>query len=120
MKTNILVLMMLLLGCGKIEQVQDSITGMISSNDLKLNDIRIGSLYRSNGTGGSFDYLEYENTQYRIGNVATDANSAYQQVPAGTLTPVYFKGSFARRSGISTGNPAQVFDVVDITGVSLK
>lgn len=118
MTTKLVLLLLLTSACGKMEQVQDSISGIISSNDLKLNDLRIGSLYRSSGTG--YDYLEFENTQYRIGKVDSAAQSSYQQIPAGTLTPVYFKGTFARRSGITTANPSQVFDVVDITGVAKK
>ena len=110
----------MLCSCGKLDQVQESISGMVSSNDLKLNDVRVGFLYRGSGTVNAYDYLEYENTQYRIGNVASDASTAYAQVPSGVRTAVYFKGNFAKRSGISNGNPSQVFDVIDITGVAVK
>lgn len=120
MKTNLFLMLLLVSSCGKVEQVQDSFAGMISSNDLRFNDLRIGSLYRSPGGAGSYDYLEFENTQYRIGTVSNDATSSYQQIPTGVLTPVYFRGNFAKRSGISSGNPSLVFDVVDINGVTIK
>lgn len=121
MKTKFLFLILVLFtSCGKLDQVQESITGMISSNDLKLNDVRVGFLYRGTGAANDYDYLEFENTQYRIGNVASDATTAYNQVTAGVRTSVYFKGNFAKRSGISNGNPSQVFDVIDLTGVAIK
>lgn len=121
MKNNFLVLLLLLTtACGKVEQVQDKISGMLVSNNIKLNSVRVGFLYRTSGSGSSYDYLEYENTQYRIGTVATAAQTNYQQIPAGTRTEVYFTGNFAQRSGISSGSPSQIYDVVDLSNVIKK
>jgi len=118
----LLLSLALFAGCGKMQEVQDSFIGMGTSNDLKLVDIKIGKIYRNNPAldPSGYDYLEFENTQYRIGTMPTDVNATFMQLPQGQPKDVYFKGSFARRSGVSTGNPSLVLDVVDLSGLTQK
>lgn len=113
-----LALIVIFSGCGKITQVQEGVMNMAISNDLKMVEVRIGAIYRD--SGGGYDYLEFENTRYRIGTVDTAANDGFTQLPRGQLVSVYFKGKFAKRSGISTSYPSQVFDVVDLEAVIKK
>jgi hypothetical protein len=113
-----LALLAILTGCGKVTQVQEGVLNMAISNDVKMVELRIGALYRDNA--GGYDYLEYENTRYRIGTVASAAADGLAQLPAGQLVPVYFKGKFVKRSGISATYPQQVFDVVDLEAVVKK
>jgi hypothetical protein len=103
--------------CGKIEQVQDSFIAMSGNNSLTQVDVRIGFVYRGGNNGHHNDFLDFENTQYKIGSISSTATSAYQAFPVGVTTPVYFKGNFAKRSGLVTSNPSLVVDVVDIEAI---
>ena len=51
---------------------------------------------------------------------STTASNAFTQIPANQELAVYFKGSFARRSGVVSSSPAQVYDVVDLDMVNRK
>ncbi|MBY0516627.1 MAG: hypothetical protein K2P81_06960 [Bacteriovoracaceae bacterium] len=119
---NRFLLFFLLVSCGKIEQVQESFIAMSGNNDLVQVDVRIGALYRNDPTTQpqGYDFLNFENTQYRIGNVSSDVAQFISTLPKGQLVQVYFKGSFGKRSGVSNTNPTVAFDVIDLTGVSRK
>jgi hypothetical protein len=116
------ILILLLTACGKIEQVQESFIAMSGNNDLVQVSVRIGSLYRNDSASQpqGYDFLNFENTQYRIGNVSPEVAQYISTLPKGQLVQVYFKGSFGKRSGISSSNPSVAFDVIDLTGVTIK
>lgn len=118
----LLSLLALLTGCGKFQQVQDSFAMFGSGASVKLNDVRIGSFFRNDATANpsGYDYLIYENTQYRIGTIPAELQSVVSALPKGLEIPVYFKGTFTLRSGVVATNPNQSFDVVDITALTKK
>jgi len=109
--------LLVFVSCGKIEQVQDSFIAMSGNNSLTQVDVRIGFVYRGGSNGQHNDFLDFENTQYKIGSIASTAVSTYQSFPVGVSTPVYFKGNFAKRSGLVVSNPSLVVDVVDIEAI---
>ncbi len=115
-----LILMVLgaLVACGKVARVQDSVINLGFSNDLKMVDVRLGVIHRD--PGGANSYLDYEGTRYIVGNLSTTASTSYTQLPANIETAIYFKGSFARRSGVVSSSPSQVYDVVDLDMVNRK
>lgn len=109
-----LLLFLTLLGasaCGKVQQVQDSFVSMASSNDLKIVELRTGNFHRSTGANGDDDWLEFENTQYRLGTLSSGASTSIDNMQAGQTITVLFKGNFVERSGV---------DVVDLTVLSVK
>jgi hypothetical protein len=114
-----LLFVILLASCGKIEQIQDNFIAMSGNNDLRQVDIRIGFAYRSTSSNGE-DYIEFENTQFRVGRVNPSAQTGYQSLPRGQRVAVHFKGQFAKRSGVVTSNPSLVVDVVDLDAITLR
>lgn len=123
MKTISFALFLLLASaCGKIEQVQESFIAMSGNNDLVQVEVRIGSIYRNDParTPTGYDYINFENTQYRLGSISTTAAEGMNQIPRGQEVPIYFKGTFGRRSGISNAQPSVVFDVIDLEAVAKK
>ena len=117
-----LLLSLLIISCGKIEQVQESFIAMSGNNDLIQVEVRIGALYRNDPASNpnGYDYINFENSQYRLGSISTTAAEAMAQLPRGQEVSVYFKGSFGRRSGISSANPEVTFDVIDLEAVTKK
>ena len=112
-----LLTLLLFVSCGKIEQVQDSFIALSGNNSLTQVDVRIGFLERSPSGTLSDDVVEFENTQYRVISINPEAASAYQDFPRGERIPVYFKGSFARRSGLMSSNPSMVVDAVALDAI---
>ena len=123
MKTSLaLGLLLTLVSCGKIQQVQDSFALFGSNSDIRLTEVRIGAFYRNDPAvnPSGYNYLIFENTQYRLGTLNPDLTTVVAALPKSQEIPVYFKGSFAARSGIVTSNPTQSFDVVDLTALTRK
>ncbi len=118
----VFVLLFLGISCGKIEQIQDSFIAISGNNDLTMVDVRIGSIYRNDPAANpqGYDFIEFENTQYRLGTVSSEIAPEVAKLPRGQLVQVYFKGQFVRRSGVSTTNPTVEFDVIDLTGITKK
>ncbi len=114
--------MMLTVSCGKIEQVQDSFVALSGNNDLKMVEVRLGALYRNDPAAQpqGYDFIDYENTQYRIGSASPEVATELAKIPRGQLTQVYFKGQFAKRTGVSASNPNVEFDVIDLEAVAPK
>ncbi len=112
MSKHLLLVLAIFASCGKVQQVQEGISALTTSNDLKLVDVRAGFAF--NGGAGGYDYLEYESTQYRLGDVSPSAAQVLDALPEGQRIPVYFKGQFARRSGVMGAPGSTVFDVVDL------
>ncbi|MCE3013372.1 MAG: hypothetical protein LW878_09945 [Proteobacteria bacterium] len=112
-----ILLLMLMVSCGKIQEVQDSFIAMSGNNSLTQVDVRIGFLERSPNGTLSDDVVEFENTQYRVMSINPEVASSYQQFPRGQRIPVYFKGSFARRSGLMSTNPSMVVDAVALEAI---
>jgi len=108
--------------CGKIQQVQDSFVAMSGNNDLKLVEVRLGAIYRNDSSSQpqGYDFIEFENTQYRLGEIDPAAQEQLNSIPRGRMTQVYFKGTFSRRSGVSTAHPTVEFDVIDIDAITKK
>lgn len=123
MNRNILfVLLALAVSCGKMEKIQDSFIAISGNNDLTMVEVRIGAIYRNDPAVNpqGYDYIEFENTQYRLGTVSSDVAPEVAKLPRGQIVPVYFKGQFVRRSGVSSTNPNVEFDVIDLTGIAKK
>jgi|GEM_PF-6881093 len=123
MNRNILfVLLALAVSCGKMEKIQDSFIAISGNNDLTMVEVRIGAIYRNDPAANpqGYDYIEFENTQYRLGTVSTEIAPEVAKLPRGQLVQVYFKGQFVRRSGVSNTNPTVEFDVIDLTGITKK
>lgn len=120
--SKLLILLALTLSCGKIEQVQDSFVALSGNNDLKMVELRIGAVYRNDPAAQpqGYDFIEFENTQYRIGAMDPNVATAMSTIPRGQLTQVYFKGQFAKRSGLSSTHPSVEFDVIDLESISKK
>jgi len=116
MKINILFVL-LLMSCGKVQQVQESFIAMSGNNSLTQVDVRIGFLERSPTGRLSDDVVEFENTQYRVMSINPEVAPSYQNFPQGQRIPVYFKGSFAKRSGLVTSNPSMVVDAVALEAI---
>ncbi len=118
------LLLTLLSGCGKIEQVQESFVGMISDNDLSMVEVRVGSLYRHNPSSepNGYDYLNFGNVQYRLGALSPEVQQVLAAFPVGQIVPVYFKGQFSRRSGLTSNNanPNLTYDIVDIQALTRR
>jgi hypothetical protein len=108
--------------CGKIQQVQDSFIAMSGNNDLRMVEVRLGAVYRNDPTSlpQGYDFIEFENTQYRIGSIDPEAQSQIDSLPRGQMVQVYFKGTFSKRSGVSTTHPTVEFDVIDIEAITKK
>jgi hypothetical protein len=117
MTTRILILL-LLLGCGKIEQIQDKFVALSVNNNLTQVDVRMGFLIRSTSSLINEDVVEFENTQYRVATVSQSAQSTYQSLPRGQRIPIYFKGNFIKRSGIVSSNPNLVVDAIEIESIT--
>jgi hypothetical protein len=109
--------LLIFVSCGKIEQVQDSFIAMSGNNSLTQVDVRIGFLERSPNGTLSDDIVEFENTQYRVISINPEVAPTYQNFPRGQRIPVYFKGSFARRSGLVSANPSMVVDAVALDAI---
>jgi hypothetical protein len=122
MKNSILLLVLILAGCGKLEKVQDSFIALSGNNDLTMVEVRVGAIYRNNPATQpqGYDFIEFENTQYRLGTVSSEVAPEVAKLPRGQLVPVYFKGQFVRRSGVSSTNPNVEFDVIDLTAITKK
>jgi hypothetical protein len=121
-KNLFLVVIALAVGCGKLEKVQDSFIALSGNNDLTMVEVRVGAIYRNNPATQpqGYDFIEFENTQYRLGTISTEVAPEVAKLPRGQLVPVYFKGQFVRRSGVSTTNPNVEFDVIDLTAITKK
>ena len=117
MKYTFLFLLLSLVSCGKIEQVQDSFIALSGSNSLTQVDVRVGFLERSPNGVLSDDVLDFENTQYRVISINPEAASTYQNFPRSQRIPVYFKGNFAKRSGVMSSNPSMVVDAVALDAI---
>lgn len=114
---NLWLLLLLTTGaCGKIEKVQDSFIGLTTNNSLTMAELRIGFLYRHDPVKepNGYDYLDFENTQYRLGAMTPEARSSLTNLPKGQRVQVVFKGKFAKRAGLSTVNPSLDFDIVEL------
>ena len=114
----LMVLGALTAACGKVTRVQDSILDLGVSNDLRMVDVRAGVINLAASGNGS--YLDYEGTRYMLGNLSNSASNVLAQFPTGQDQPIYFKGSFARRSGVVSSSPSQVYDVVDLDMVNRR
>ncbi|MFP5491000.1 MAG: hypothetical protein ACLGG0_05840 [Bacteriovoracia bacterium] len=121
-KINLFFLLLIISACGKIEQVQESFIGLTTNNSLTMVDVKLGALYRNDPTQNpnGYDYINFGNTQYRIGNMTDEVRQTYNALPRGTQLEVYFKGKFAKRAGVSTSNPSVDFDVIDLEGIAKK
>ena len=121
-KILLVVLVAMAAGCGKLEKVQDSFIALSGNNDLTMVEVRVGAIYRNNPATQpqGYDFIEFENTQYRLGTVSTEVAPEVAKLPRGELVPIYFKGQFVRRSGVSTTNPNVEFDVIDLTAITKK
>lgn len=121
MKIKILLLL-LLVSCGKIEQVQESFIGLTTNNDLTMVDVKLGALYLNNPSQNpnGYDYINFGNTQYRLGSMTPEVQQVMSSLPIGQHTEVYFKGTFGRRAGVSVSNPSVDFDVIDLSGLAKK
>lgn len=121
-KIILVVLVAIAAGCGKLEKVQDSFIALSGNNDLTMVEVRVGAIYRNNPATQpqGYDFIEFENTQYRLGTVSTEVAPEVAKLPRGELVPIYFKGQFVRRSGVSTTNPNVEFDVIDLTAITKK
>lgn len=115
-----LVLLLITGACGKIEKVQDSFIGLTTNNSLTMAELKLGFLYRHDPAKepNGFDYLDFENTQYRLGAMTTEARSALSSLPKGQRVKVVFKGKFAKRAGLSTANPSLDFDIVELETIA--
>ena len=122
MKLKFLVFLFVISACGKIEQVQESFIGLTTNNNLTMVDVKLGALYRNDPTKNpsGYDYINFGNIQYRIGNMTDEVRQTYNNLPRGTQLEVYFKGKFAKRAGVSTANPSIDFDVIDLEGIAKK
>ena len=122
MMSKLILLLILTSACGKIDQVQESFVALSGNNDLKMAEVRLGVVYRNDPAAQpqGYDFIDYENTQYRIGNVDPVVAAELVKIPRGQLTEVYFKGQFAKRSGLSSSNPSVEFDVIDLEAIAKK
>ncbi len=103
--------------CGKIQQVQDSFIAMSGNNSLTQVDVRIGFLERSPTGRLNDDVVEFENTQYRVLSINPEVAPSYQNFPKSQRIPVYFKGNFAKRSGLMISNPSLVVDAIALEAI---
>jgi hypothetical protein len=110
------------MSCGKMEKIQDSFIAISGNNDLTMVEVRIGAIYRNDPAANpqGYDYIEFENTQYRLGSISTEVAPEVAKLPRGQSVPVYFKGQFVRRSGVSSTHPNVEFDVIDLTAITKK
>ena len=123
MKNKLLLTFLLMaVSCGKLEKVQDSFIAISGNNDLTMVEVRVGAIYRNNPATQpqGYDFIEFENTQYRLGTVSSEVAPEVAKLPRGQLVPIYFKGQFVRRSGVSITNPNVEFDVIDLTAITQK
>lgn len=123
MKSSLfLTVLLFVASCGKMEKIQDSFIAISGNNDLTMVEVRIGAIYRNDPAAQpqGYDFIEFENTQYRLGTVSSEVAPEVAKLPRGQLVPVYFKGQFVRRSGVSNTNPSVVFDVIDLTAITKK
>ncbi len=104
-------------GCGKVQQMQDSVSNMLVSNDVRSVEVLEGKAMRANTSGQH--YLEYGQVQYKMGTLNPDSQQVWNTLPLNQPTDVYFRGQFTKRSGFEP-NVNQEYDVVDIDLLRLK
>jgi hypothetical protein len=106
----VVVLSLIMFGCGKVQQMQDSVSNMIVSNDVRGVEVLEAKLHRAPTKDNS--YLEYAQVQYKIGTLTVDAQQTWDAIPLNQTVDVYFKGPFVSRSGFSP-DPSVNYQAVD-------
>jgi hypothetical protein len=124
LNTLLSLFFLLLSSCGKVNQIQDAFLNLGASNDLKIQQTQSGKYYRHTEDHSQYptlnDHLTFESKQFVVGAVGPEVMTFIQTLPRGRSTEVYFMGTFAKRSAISSEKPDEIFDVVDLTGLSKK
>lgn len=97
-------------GCGKVQQMQDSVSNMLVSNDVRNIEVFEGKIFRAPSKNDS--YLTYAQVQYKIGNLTVDAEQTWNSLTLNQETDIYFKGTFSKRSGFAPVTSTE-YEVID-------
>jgi hypothetical protein len=106
----IFLLSLIMFGCGKVQQMQDSVSNMLVSNDVRNIEVFEGKVFKAPSKNDS--YLTYAQVQYKIGSLTVDGEQTWSSLTINKETEIYFKGTFSKRSGFSPA-PSTEYDVID-------